>query len=1126
MAAIIEPNTFAKNMESNTKRLIQRKRPQYDASMSQRKLRKSLFPSLHPKCEKVGHVENPESPAATPASQRLCGEIGDNRTNSQLRWRSPIGTFADHRMTNNNRIHKQWHIFAVILLSLIICLVQVTVTNGHPDPVPTPIRVSHSYTKTVSNTIPTSTTSRSTTQITSFLPSDAISSLSSSFINYKNYNAFANNRSSSSSTGSIYSYMPTNVTSAIRNAININSNANMRPSSRRSTSTVASRKVFSPSPATSIDRPFYTKLTSNDAVSTPTHYKHRNKLNNKKAKKSKNSSKSSSTYGKYSKTKGSKERIPSSGSSSVEEFDNDEYAFMPSTTEKSYHPPKLSLEPFFNFLTSLATASREVIMSKEQHHHAHHQSDHNVGSSTTTGAGSKYSASYDTINQSMREGAKKSKKSKKGNEKSKKKGKGHAKSSKKGSKGKGGKRHRIKSIESLEDEDELDVDPGSDGPIPVSLPNPIIDSAEESDASDDDDPAYGIDSSGGLHILDVLRTPMIPDYESPLPAVRAEPLVAFDVSEGSNSATTSSSNNSFSIHALQNVPSNSSSSTSFSGNPPSARANLNKGQGYLGFDNYEGSGTNNVNGSSSGNSIPKSQREKQRSERDPMDSFHEQQTSDGTDLTAQESISNVQVVPNPYGMKMKPDTSGGFAPSQYQYQQKQQQQYGSNKQNSELSVASSQQVSLPQSNSPEYATAGKSSVPSSADANSYRPKPNGNGKNDFVSKYPTTFVYQSNSHSAGPPPPGPRPYTNPTQPGLSSNNPAVYDSLPAHLSSSRTPFRINKLRPNLHSYYDTSYHHYAGVGESQVASEMIGIRHPYGPPHFKPPPHSMHSPYPLPSPPRFVNGYGNRPGFMMPHRGTHYVGHTLNNVAPSLAPSREPSAKPYEDTNNDYPQDFTGNGNSNNENSSVGNQDISGADATGSASDNIDLYPLSELDDNSVTTAENSETKKVGIMDSFDLFYKEYKILTWVAVFFCTSMALLTLLVYLYINNPPTEVVQARQLFPWTDLLKNPQITRFLSNLAESSGGNRKRKKDSSPANDDYDEMGYLKPYGYGFGGKSGKQTRKQTRSQQDRSKFFQRATNKLKQRNDTGGSGSGGDKNTTSVLTDNKMMNTKIMSR
>lgn len=1127
-----QPISFAKNMDSsNTKRLIRRKRE--DAFSSCRKKARLVVSStsslklLQPTCELDEVIANYEI-ISTPNSNRLFGGImskscgdDDTKVNNRKRWRSPIGTIADHRMTNNNRIRKRWDIFAVILLSVILCIVQVTVVSGHPDP--EPIHVSHSYTKTVSNTIPTSTTSRSTTLLSSFLPSDAIPS---SVINYKNFNTFAGNRSSSGNNGFLSSFVSKHIGATGSND-NANSKSNQSSSRRTTTANNASRKVFSSSssssPVTSIDRPFYTKITSNDAIATPSHYKRTKSGSSKKTKKNKKSSRpSSSSFGKYTKTKGSKEQ-DASGSMSIEDIDNDdEYAFMPQTTEKSYHPPKLSLEPFFNFLTSLATASREVIMSKEQHHSHQHQTEQSIGGTGglgTTGSGSKYSPSYDTINQSMREGAKKSKKSKKGKgSKGSKKKKGHvSKGSKKGSKG-GGKRQRFKSIEiSTEEEDEeIELDPVSEEAFaPISLPNPIIDSPEADEAENDNPLDDDTKATGGLHILDVLRTPMVPDYDSqppPPPAAKAEPLVGLDYQHETESSP-DNSNNGIPKSDSGNVSSSSllTPSSAYATNPPSGRANLNKGQGYIAFDNYEGSGNKNMSGGSS-NMI-----QKQRSERDPMDSYHDQHgsTSGGVDLQAQESISHAQIVPSPFGMKN--NAGGGLGP--YQYQQQQQ----LTKSNSDLSLSASgsQQVSITQTNSaPSFSQSKNSAEQYDDEFDKARPK----GKNDFVSKYPTTFVYQSSSSSdSGPPAPGSQPpsppvsymsatqshahhsqpvmstYMNPSPPGsLSHMNPSqpafpqnnLYGSVPP---SNGHPSRMNKLRPNLHSYYDSSYHNYAGVGENQVASDMIGIRQPYGPPHFKPPPphaHGIRNPYALPPPPRFVNGYGNRPGFMMPHRGSHYVGHTFN-VGP--LPSKAPPTQSYNDPNSDYQQDVTGNGN-NNDDASVGNQETGGADAAGSATDNLDQYTLSELEENSA--AENSENKKVGIMDSFDLFYKEYKILTWVAVFFVTSMALLTLLVYLYVNNPPTEVVQARQLFPWNELLQNQQIKKFLSSLTEPSSSKRKRKKDD-PVDDDDD--GYIKPYGYGFGGKSGKQRRKQTRNQQDKNKLVSR-TNKIKRINESGG--------------------------
>jgi len=94
----------------------------------------------------------------------------------------------------------------------------------------------------------------------------------------------------------------------------------------------------------------------------------------------------------------------------------------------------------------------------------------------------------------------------------------------------------------------------------------------------------------------------------------------------------------------------------------------------------------------------------------------------------------------------------------------------------------------------------------------------------------------------------------------------------------------------------------------------------------------------------------------------------------------------------------------------------------------------------------SNSNQKIGIMDSFDLFYTNYKVLTWATFFVVTSLALLALLVYLYVNNPPTEVVQAREsYFSIDNLLGNPQILKFLSSLVESNkthrSGRQKRKK-------------------------------------------------------------------------------------
>ncbi|CAL8114134.1 unnamed protein product [Orchesella dallaii] len=881
-------------------------------------------------------------------------DMGKEKVKNTNRW-SPIGTIADHRMTNNNRIRK-WHIFAVILW--LIFIVQVTVVNGYPDPAPTPIHVSNSYTKTVRNNIPTSSTSRSTV-VTAFLPSDAIPTSTSSV------SSVAKNNSKNKS---------------INNATHYDS---------RSVS--ASRKDFS----TSIDRPFYTKITSNDAVAKP-NYNSRGRMPTKKPKKSKNSSSS-----KYSKSKTTTEK----SINSYEDVDDGDY-FLQQTTEKSYHhpPPKLSLEPFFNFLTSLATASREVIMSKEQQQqqppaeHIHPSSN-------------KYSPSYETINQSIREGAKRSKKSKKGKAKKGNKGKKDSK------KEKGSKRHRNRAKSEEEEEDEQQ----SEGPIPIPLPNPIIDSAEN---EENDSPI----NSPGLHILDILRTPMIPDYESPPP--RVEPLMA--APDYYDSETTKN-----------NMPKNSSSSSSLPSNPPSGRANLNKGQGYNSFDqqdNTQGTGSNK-------------QREKQRSERDPVESFHEQ----SMEIQAEESINHAQVVPTGYGMKN--NVGAGLVPSHPYHNHNQQQPQ--HQQINDPSTASSQ-ASPTQAKSPEF---GKSETDIFGQSHP-------NGKDDLVSKYPTTFVYKP--HPSGPPPPGSRPLMSPSPPGLPPN---VLFGPP---SSSRPPFRMNKLRPNLHSYYDSSYHNYAAAGEN-LGNDMYGMRRPPGPPFYKPhgPPYHMPMP-PSPSPPRYNNGYGSRPPYNMHPHGSHYVGHTF----PSSVASKDPGTQPYESDSpsGDYEQDLTGN---NNNGDSLNNQEVSGSDITGSASDLIDPFSVSDIDDNSLA-AENSETKKIGIMESFDLFYKDYKILTWVAFFFITSLSLLSLLVYLYINNPPTEVVQARELFPWDSIMKNPQVVKFLSSFIESK--NTRSDDNVSP---------YLKPYGNGFGSKSGRQKRKQTRSNQDKEKFIERRK-RLNRRNES----------------------------
>lgn len=60
-----------------------------------------------------------------------------------------------------------------------------------------------------------------------------------------------------------------------------------------------------------------------------------------------------------------------------------------------------------------------------------------------------------------------------------------------------------------------------------------------------------------------------------------------------------------------------------------------------------------------------------------------------------------------------------------------------------------------------------------------------------------------------------------------------------------------------------------------------------------------------------------------------------------------------------------------------------------------------------------------------------------------TGLALVCVLAYLYINNPPTEVVTARSMI--TEYLRDPGLLKFLHNLLEGEdqygGGKRRRRK-------------------------------------------------------------------------------------
>lgn len=88
--------------------------------------------------------------------------------------------------------------------------------------------------------------------------------------------------------------------------------------------------------------------------------------------------------------------------------------------------------------------------------------------------------------------------------------------------------------------------------------------------------------------------------------------------------------------------------------------------------------------------------------------------------------------------------------------------------------------------------------------------------------------------------------------------------------------------------------------------------------------------------------------------------------------------------------------------------------------------------------------QKIGVMDGFDVFFKQYKVLVWGGFFVVSALAFLCLVVFLYTNNPPTEVVTAKGLL--TDWLTNPspEMVNFLSSVVnenEKAGGNGKKKR-------------------------------------------------------------------------------------
>jgi hypothetical protein len=202
-------------------------------------------------------------------------------------------------------------------------------------------------------------------------------------------------------------------------------------------------------------------------------------------------------------------------------------------------------------------------------------------------------------------------------------------------------------------------------------------------------------------------------------------------------------------------------------------------------------------------------------------------------------------------------------------------------------------------------------------------------------------------------------------------------------SQMHLPLPHSKLRPNLHSYYDPNYHNVAAQGEL-----FAGSNHQYN----------------------YYNGYPNSGH----SDGSHYSGHSIptqdyhQDKGIVILPHSIPSRQPQEAT--------------------------SDLETQGSGSDNT-------FDTDKVSNS----NQKIGIMNSFEVFYTQYKVLAWAAFFVVTSLALVCLLVFLYVNNPPTEVVTARQAFEQIDsLLGNQQILKFLSSLVETnnlSGGSGKRKR-------------------------------------------------------------------------------------
>jgi len=99
------------------------------------------------------------------------------------------------------------------------------------------------------------------------------------------------------------------------------------------------------------------------------------------------------------------------------------------------------------------------------------------------------------------------------------------------------------------------------------------------------------------------------------------------------------------------------------------------------------------------------------------------------------------------------------------------------------------------------------------------------------------------------------------------------------------------------------------------------------------------------------------------------------------------------------------------------------------------------IDSSGQPTHVASEKIGLGFMSGFSLFYKEYKLLVWSGTLIVISLALLSLLVYLYVNNPPTEVVTARDFVTIGGLLTNPQILVFLDRLMKERGVGKYRKR-------------------------------------------------------------------------------------